>query len=402
MNGKGDSAIPSPVRRSKSTRAGARAPAAQALVLGFALLYFSSSGWIGAEGNAPWLAAQLRVPQGDVYRSEEYADAVAHLEFVNRHERQVRVEEVRLTYLNGERVLRTERPGKAFFTRDLPEHPSRVDRERRMEWTGVCLTAPPVGADRVRLELDLSSRKGLRVARSSQSVEVPLRPLPPPRRLRLPFEGHWRVTQGHTCRDNHRLGGHGGEFAWDLVAIDDSPAQSRLEGSESARGPASATSLGRPVLAPAEGRVVSIVDDVPDNEGLDGYPRRSILEDLKRPSWTLGNYVVLDIGDGAYVLLGHLQERSIAVSPGASVRAGSVLARCGNSGNSIMPHLHLQVMNRSGPSDREVSGLPAVFIDYREIILGGNRNRKDALIRNLSEGDPPEGSIISPIRPSTS
>lgn len=349
----------------------------------------------------PWLEARLRAPQADVYRSEGYADAVAHLEFINRHEGRVRIDEVRLAYMSGQRVLRTEQPGKAFFTRDLPEHPSRVDRERRAEWTGVCLEAPPEGADRVRFELDLSSRKGLRLFRSKQEVEVPLRAVPLPRRLRLPFEGHWRVTQGHTCRDNHRLGGHGGEFAWDFVAIDDSPAQPRLEGSESTHGAAGVTSLGRPVSAPAEGRVVSVVDDVPDNEGLKGYPRRSILEDLKQPAWTLGNTVVLDIGDGAYVLLGHLQEGSIVVSPGATVRAGSMLARCGNSGNSILSHLHLQVMNRSGASDREVSGLPAVLIDYREIIVGGKGDRRDALIRNLFEGDPPEGSIISPIRPST-
>ena len=41
---------------------------------------------------------------------------------------------------------------------------------------------------------------------------------------------------------------------------------------------------------------------------------------------------------------------------GDRVRAGQTIARCGNSGNSSEPHLHLQLMD--GPSITRAAGLP--------------------------------------------
>jgi murein DD-endopeptidase MepM/ murein hydrolase activator NlpD len=45
--------------------------------------------------------------------------------------------------------------------------------------------------------------------------------------------------------------------------------------------------------------------------------------------------------------------------PGDIVRAGSVIAGCGNSGNSSEPHLHMQVMDH--PRAVFADGIPFTF-----------------------------------------
>jgi hypothetical protein len=330
-----------------------------------------------------------------VFRAGGYADAVVNLELSSLADRTVRVHDVRISFLDGERLLRQDRPGAEFFLEGPLKRPSRVERGRTARWTAVCLLDPPPEADRVRFELELVMRRGLTELRSRDVVEAALEPAPASRALRLPFTGYWRVSQGHTCTTNHRLGGYGGTYAWDLVALgpDGSPVK---EGWEVSRRNADTYTFGRDVLAPADGRVVRIVDAVTDNEGLRSYPRRSLLEGLDNPEWVFGNFVVLEIDDGSFLLLGHLQEGSIRVRPGDRVSAGAVLARAGNSGNSIAPHLHLQRMSHPDPEDPRVRGLPAVFDDYMEFLLVREGPQREVLARRRDAGDPVEGSILAP------
>ena len=46
---------------------------------------------------------------------------------------------------------------------------------------------------------------------------------------------------------------------------------------------------------------------------------------------------------GLFVVLAHLRHGTVQVSEGDLVREGDPLALLGNSGNTTMPHLHLQV-----------------------------------------------------------
>lgn len=66
--------------------------------------------------------------------------------------------------------------------------------------------------------------------------------------------------------------------------------------------------------------------------------------------------MVLDLGGGRFALYAHLQPGSIQVRRGEDVRRGQVLGRVGNSGNSVAPHLHFQVMD--GPLPLDANGLP--------------------------------------------
>jgi hypothetical protein len=320
-----------------------------------------------------------------------------NLTLLNRIDRRVRIEEVRLTLLHGEEVVRAERPGSAFFQRTLGNFSSQVDEGGRLDWTGVCLQSPGV-ADRVRVDLTLTSRKGMRTTRSVQSKEVLLREAPPPRSLKLPFQGYWRVTQGHHCGTSHRVGGLGGDYAWDFVAVDRT-GKATVGNPDATRRNRDSFTFGRPVQAPIDGRVIRVVDDVPDNEGLKEFPRRSLIEGLQRPEWVFGNFIVLDIGEGAHLLFAHLARGSISARPGDRVRAGDPIARCGNSGNSVLPHLHVQVMDRADPSEPNVTGLPAMFTSYTEITAPSAGGGHDMLIRRVAVGDPPEESIVAPFYP---
>jgi hypothetical protein len=98
---------------------------------------------------------------------------------------------------------------------------------------------------------------------------------------------------------------------------------------------------GRQVHSPCEGTVAAAIDGFVDN----APPQR----DRENPA---GNHVIVACKD-IRVLLAHLQRGSVAVRAGATVAAGDVVGRVGNSGNTTEPHLHVHAVRdgggRSGP-----------------------------------------------------
>ncbi len=113
----------------------------------------------------------------------------------------------------------------------------------------------------------------------------------------------------------------------------------------------------QPVLAVADGKVVSVTDNVPEN--VPNSNKLAVPITLKTVG---GNDVILDIGHGHYALYGHFIPGSIKVHAGEKVKKGQVLARLGNSGNSTEPHLHFQIMDQ--PSTLAANGLPYAFDSY--------------------------------------
>ena len=87
------------------------------------------------------------------------------------------------------------------------------------------------------------------------------------------------------------------------------------------------------------------------------------VRELLGPPGILGNHVVIRPDDGACVLVAHLQRSSLRVAVGDRVDQGTVVATCGNSGNSTEPHLHVQAMDRPGVSLAQ--GRP-LLLDGRE------------------------------------
>jgi hypothetical protein len=114
---------------------------------------------------------------------------------------------------------------------------------------------------------------------------------------------------------------------------------------------ASYHAYGAPVLAVADGRVSAVTDGLPENAGSNPAESRTVTLDT-----ITGNSLVLDLGAGRFALYAHLQPGSLRVKPGDRVKAGQVLAKLGNSGNSDAPHLHFQLMDANSPLGAE--GLP--------------------------------------------
>jgi hypothetical protein len=109
--------------------------------------------------------------------------------------------------------------------------------------------------------------------------------------------------------------------------------------------------FGNEIIAVTDGRIADVRDGMPENVP-NVVPPPSV-------ATAAGNYVVEALDDGRFALYAHVQPGSLRVHPGQRVRRGDVLALVGNTGNSMMPHLHFHVMDRAAPLD--ANGLPYVF-----------------------------------------
>jgi hypothetical protein len=127
-----------------------------------------------------------------------------------------------------------------------------------------------------------------------------------------------------------------------------------------------------PVLSPANGTVVSVSDVHPDE------PVGNLGQ---KPSY--GNHVLLDIGDGRYAVLGHLRQGSARVSKGERVRLGQQIAAVGDSGDSLVPHLHFQVQDCPDFGE-QVRTVPIVFRNV--VLIRGGRESTPA-DADLRRGD---------------
>src|SRR5699024_9010013 len=65
--------------------------------------------------------------------------------------------------------------------------------------------------------------------------------------------------------------------------------------------------------------------------------------------------------DDVFVALCHLQHASTTVRVDQQITAGEMIGRCGNTGNSTEPHLHLQAM--TAPDATRAEPLPITFAD---------------------------------------
>ena len=119
--------------------------------------------------------------------------------------------------------------------------------------------------------------------------------------------------------------------------------------------------FGKEAIAVADATVVSITDGAP--EGTPGQYPTAI-----DPAAADGNAVILDIGQHRYAMYAHLQPGSIKVHQGDKVKTGQVLGLVGNTGNSLVPHLHFQLMDQ--PSSLASNGLP-YEIDNFEVTAKG-------------------------------
>jgi hypothetical protein len=156
-------------------------------------------------------------------------------------------------------------------------------------------------------------------------------------------------TKGVTAKSNR--------YAFDFASVDD-------QGNMYQNDPFKRDNwfvFGKPVYAPATGIVVEMQNDIPDND-FNGKTLKPYSSPATDPLG-LGNYVIIDHGNGEFSVLSHLQKGSIIVRNSMLVRPGQLIAKVGFSGSATFPHLHYAVMN--GSKETAAEGIPSYFADFK-------------------------------------
>jgi murein DD-endopeptidase MepM/ murein hydrolase activator NlpD len=166
----------------------------------------------------------------------------------------------------------------------------------------------------------------------------------------FPLRGAWYNANGASFHTGHRWSPME-EFGFDLVKLGPDFRSHRRNGTRFA----DYFAYGQPVLAAADGRVVSVVTDQAEDtsamqrpdETADAYMARLQQDQFTRVAGGLpaigGNHVVIDHGDGEFSFYAHLRPGSVGVHVGDAVTRGQRIGDVGSSGNSTEPHLHFQV-----------------------------------------------------------
>ena len=181
-----------------------------------------------------------------------------------------------------------------------------------------------------------------------------------------PLEGpNWLAADGPgNDPDNHHRRGifviDGRAVISRRYAIDWKQVEHGTSFSGDPRDTRSYYSYGKPVLAVADGLVVTARDGLPDN--IPGHneafhPAVPITFDT-----IAGNTVTIDLGGGQFAYYLHMQPGSVRVKAGERVRRGQLMGRVGCSGDAREPHLHFEVTDSSKLGAGE--GLPYLIDKY--------------------------------------
>jgi hypothetical protein len=161
-------------------------------------------------------------------------------------------------------------------------------------------------------------------------------------KIHLPFSGKWQVYQAFDGEYTHK---GKWRYAYDFVKEKDGKMYANdgnfLE---------DYYAFGESVLSPVNGYVIALRHDLPDNP-------IGVVD--RENNW--GNYIIIQSDYGYFVEISHLMQNSIPVKIGDYVKVGDIVGKCGNSGYSPMPHIHVQVQKYAVLGSET---LPFLFEEY--------------------------------------
>jgi murein DD-endopeptidase MepM/ murein hydrolase activator NlpD/urea transporter/cytochrome c-type biogenesis protein CcmH/NrfG len=185
-------------------------------------------------------------------------------------------------------------------------------------------------------------------------------------KVNLPVHGTWTVTQGfdgpHTHQGRWR-------HALDFEMLDDEGFPFQGHGTMST----DFYCFDAPVHAVLPGTVVFAYSNHPDNA--------PGAQDLAYP---YGNTVIIQHAPALFSVLAHLRQGSITVQPGQFVAAGTPVGRCGSSGRSPRPHVHLQLQAAAE------LGTPTLAFELAHYALAGRE-----FAEYFARGVPNEGDRLA-------
>ncbi|MDH5256673.1 MAG: urea transporter [Gammaproteobacteria bacterium] len=169
--------------------------------------------------------------------------------------------------------------------------------------------------------------------------------------LLAPFFGTWHIYQGFNGEFTHQPPW---QYALDFIVMEDG-----VSFDENGYVVEDYHCFGLPVVSPVYGQVVRVFDELPDN-----VPGEV---DLKN-NW--GNFILIQLDSGLFVLLAHLKQHSIKVKENQRISPSEILGACGNTGRSPQPHLHLQVQRYA------FLGSETYPFHLTNIITGSSKNKQ--------------------------
>ena len=145
-------------------------------------------------------------------------------------------------------------------------------------------------------------------------------------KISLPFAGEWSVYQAFDGEWTHKCKY---KYAYDFVKTKEGKSYKNQ-----GLYVHDYYAFGEAILSPVNGYVVDLKQDLVDN----------IIGEVDTiNNW--GNYIIIKSDLGFYVEISHLMQYSLSVEVGAYVQTNSIIAKCGNSGYSPEPHIHIQVQS---------------------------------------------------------
>lgn len=184
-------------------------------------------------------------------------------------------------------------------------------------------------------------------------------------KIGLPFYGEWIISQGHNGAITHK---QEYQYAWDFVIKDEELKTFRYPG----------TNLedyycyALPILAPANGYVVDIIDGIDDN----------LIGDVNlTKNW--GNTIIIKHAEQLYSKISHIKKDSFKVAVNDYVYKGQMLANNGSSGRSPEPHIHFQLQST------QVLAASTIKYPLSNIVIKNNEN-----YQYLTSGIPNENEVV--------
>lgn len=193
----------------------------------------------------------------------------------------------------------------------------------------------------------------------------------------FPLRGIWIApnTPG-TKVPSHGTSSFGESYAIDFVMIRDNDIFKKPYGESFIRYLFQGLALsdfygwGQTIYSPIDGEVVSVVDSIEERNPvriLNDIANmvkvtKNYIQNNDSPEKVAGNYILIQHSTDLYVLLAHLKKGSIIVKSGQKIHTNQPLGQLGHSGNSTMPHLHMQFMNSK--DFKTAKGIPFVFKKY--------------------------------------
>ena len=185
-------------------------------------------------------------------------------------------------------------------------------------------------------------------------------------KISLPFTGEWSVYQEFDDEWTHK-----GEFkyAYDFVKIKDNKTY-KNDGLYKE----DYFAFGESILAPISGYVVDFRHDLLDN----------IIGEVDRVNnW--GNYIIIKSDLGFFVEISHLMQYSVNVNIGEYVKLNSIIAKCGNSGYSPEPHIHIQVQELGLIGSFTKEFIFNEYINKQNLILNTIPKKKELITSVMSD-----------------